>query len=157
MHIDRLEHLENLLRANAVNPVGMRFNLDGWIGDSTLGFGAIMEHPDNWVPTVSCSTVGCAIGLASMDPKFNEWGLPIMNNRARRPQIMNPVSGEVFFDEWQGIALLFDIATHQAEYLFYAGNYDGFPTVGAEGELAVADRIHDMIEHYKQGLLTDGA
>ncbi len=105
---------------------GVRFDLRSWVSlDADDPHGAA-----DW-----CGTKGCACGLASFNPTFQQAGFT--NN-----------AYEVTFDEfdgWDAVREFFRVSQKQAEYLFSASSYRG-QTYGDRGARAVARRIRKFIQ-----------
>lgn len=155
MHQPRMEHLRDLLRADAANPTGVRFDLGGWLAQADPDYpresrvnyelveGSLTKLKDP-APSMSCSTFACALGLACLDPEFQAQGLHYMV-RAKLGGVhawMIPAFED--HAEFNAGAAFFGISYEDAQYLFDPDCYDGTP-VEAEGELFVAKRIDDFI------------
>lgn len=168
MNVERLKHLVDLLRADAANPLGAKFDLRTWVGYDVEGenIGNYPVKPElvnengtvkrdkvallpadqvlEIVPTMSCDTYVCALGLAALDPEFNRAGLSfeVMPLTYSAKGWMIPQ-----FNGAKGMAAgaaFFDITQADSLYFFDPENYNGAPT-HAEGERFVADRIEAFI------------
>lgn len=176
MNVERLKHLRDLLRADAANPVGAKFDLGSWAGFDRNGqsrtdypikddlldrnqYGdpthesldkvQAMKPEDavatpDMMPTMSCNTFVCALGLASLDPEFNKQGL------AFHVVPMHHSATAWMIPRFQGTtgmeagAAFFGISLEDSQYFFDPDSYSDTPT-HAEGELFVAQRIDDFI------------
>lgn len=165
MHKDRLRELSALLREDAGNATGLKFDLGLWAGpadhDPDMGRyfydPALLELPEISVlhampmydrgepklPPVSCGTTGCALGLAMLSGRFEKYGLKggVMVG-GTGVQLLPICNGEDGFGAGQE---LFGISEHDSRYLFDPDCYSDVPK-GAAGELIVADRIDDFID-----------
>jgi len=159
MNVERLRQLANLLRADAINPTGVKFDLGVWASpcasiaqgfefDDTVDLSnwREMKGPETKKIEMSCNTFACALGLAALDPEFQKQGLSytfLPTHRDNHQGTMMPIyAGQT---GWDGGALFFDISTADARYFFDPECYDGTPR-HAEGELFVAERIENFIE-----------
>jgi len=168
----RLQHLVDLLRYDAANPVGAKFDLGSWAGFDLDGFNthsyalkreladsggftvdpsrvagkspAEVLDPAFSAPTMSCNTFVCALGLAALDPEFNNQGL----NFAVVPLTHSLTAWMIpRFEGADGMdagALFFDISGEDSRYFFDPDSYSEMPK-RADGELLVAQRIEDFI------------
>ena len=136
MHKDRLVRLANLLRRDAANPNGAKFDLGTW-GESL-----------DAEPRLSCGTTACAMGLAAISGIFKDEGLTFWVH----PEV--DVNGEdineikIGYDGCYGYraaAEFFGISGADARYLFAPDSYRGAIPVGKEGEERVAARIEVFI------------
>lgn len=137
MNTQRLLKLADLLEADATNPEGCKFDLDTWA----------TYDEDEYFPTkrkfkqLNCNTQACAVGLACLSGAFKAEGLswrpsweennivPLFKRKAGFPAV------EAFFG----------INNDAAHFLFASYQYVRLPTVGAEGERAVAKRIREFV------------
>lgn len=134
-----------LLEANAANPTGMKFDLSWW--------GNAMN--EDGVLSVSCGTTGCAMGLFALSGAFEKHGLldPNKDNPIEAKQTfsllpiyVNPDTGQ-YRSGFNAAVELFGISSGAANYLFNSDAYgDDVPTTGADGELAVMNRIRAFVE-----------
>lgn len=159
MNVERLTHLRDLLRADAANPQGVRFDLGVWAspraGDPSYRLASdpiYITHELRDVevvnaPTMSCDTFACALGLACLDPVFQAQGLRFTVSPRGNGQSawMIPTFGTD--DTFAAGAAFFDIDIDDSEYLFDPSCYDGTPKE-AEGELFVAQRVDDFLNGY---------
>jgi hypothetical protein len=144
---ERLRELVALLRADAENPEGVRFNLATWISYSIpdtvptdmLYTRAISLWPDSFVPSISCNTTACAGGLAAMHPPFQEQGLSF--TISYKGSMTPTYEGK---QDYVALAHFFDIPWDITDYFFSPNRYHLIP-VGKEGELVVAGRIEDYL------------
>jgi hypothetical protein len=155
MHIERLTHLRDLLRADAANPTGVKFDLSAWVGhastnnpDEIVNIFDMVEVDGNKVPTqpiaISCDTYVCALGLAALDPVFQAQGLHFEVCPTHNPTLAWMIPQFGADDGFQAGAAFFDISLEDSLYLFDQNSYSDCP-VKAEGELYVADRVDDLI------------
>lgn len=168
-----LIELRDLLRSDAANPEGTKFDLGLWAGDSIKAktFGAIaatiepeaLGLPADWyvipgtsmarlysvdieqenMPKMSCGTMVCALGLAMVSGIFAKHGL---TGRAM-PSSTGGMALVPMCNGETGFdagAELFGISNADSRYFFDPDCYDGTPRE-AEGELLVAQRIDDFI------------
>ena len=96
---------------------GIRFDLDQWVEDKSYGMGD--DGKDQW-----CGTKGCACGLATLDPTFQQAGFLVAH--------------------WITVMEFFEITEQQALYLFSAEYYTGTKTGNAAAR-KVAKRIREFI------------
>jgi hypothetical protein len=149
MNIDRLTRLRDLLRADAANQTGVKFDLSMWVGQSIANsssashFYNVINGKPEVAPTMSCDTFACALGLACLDPSFQTEGLGfILEHQGFSQSAMVPqFDGETHFEAG---AKFFGISNENSSYLFDPENYDDTPKE-AEGELFVAQRVDDLI------------
>lgn len=136
MFVDKLTTLKDLLIADAGDPNGMQFDIQyvaTWAGDDD-GPTAFF---DTTIPSRSCGTKGCAIGLASMSGAFPELA-------------MHEFAGSYVWYNGEQIPYLdaaiqlFGISFRTACWLFSPGSYGGTVS-GGRGELLVAARIDEVI------------
>jgi hypothetical protein len=170
-HPERLVMMRDLLRADAANPVGAKFDLGVWASEGTRGepnHGAFtpetlgMErvaatgYPEidrdhfkmkpfdvDKLPAMSCGTVGCALGLAMVSRQFEQFGMGgTYYHKADGNIVLIPTcNGEDGFEAGEA---LFGIDNETSRYLFDPDCYASTPQ-RAEGELFVADRIDALI------------
>jgi hypothetical protein len=170
MNVERLERMRDLLRRDAANPHGVKFDLGTWAspayddnevdGPSTFDLPADVEHNEYNAGystaepikvEVSCGTTACAFGLAAISGEFAKEGLTYeFMLSAYRPRNSGPVRGHLMpaYGGCHGMHAaqgLFDISLEDASYFFDPECYDGTPKE-AEGELLVAQRIDDFIK-----------
>lgn len=164
MDVVRLERMRDLLRRDAANPTGVRFDLGGWAGpaDSPQGSSGYWEIPEgvemvdryysDFAPIkveASCNTMACAFGLAAISGEFAAEGLTysfMMRSNGSGQGILMPTLPNKYGNSHglMAAAELFDISPEDASYFFDPEHYDGTPKE-AEGELLVAQRIDDFI------------
>jgi hypothetical protein len=142
---ERLQELAALLRTDAENPQGVRFNLRTWIAYSTLEPGSspvIITDcwPDDFYPSINCSTTACAGGLAAMHPPFREQGLSF---RVKENHIMTPTYEGV--RGYEALSRFFDLEEDLTYYIFDPDAYSPVP-IGKGGELRVAARIESCLQ-----------
>lgn len=158
MHTDRLMMLASLLREDAANDKGAQFDLGTWASPSdNVGVGYDSRElgvdpkpgssdrvvPDDNLPKVSCGTTACALGLAMLSKRFEQFGLhggyyvTTMAPGQTSVALVPMCNGE---DGFEAGAQLFDISTEDSRYLFDPDCYYGTPRE-KEGELLVAERI----------------
>lgn len=155
MHVERLRRLEALLRADAVNATGAKFDLGTWVAPATSVDRVFEgEHKPEAVP-VNCNTSACAMGLAVISGAFEADGLfahyePVLRQAGKaRGYHLIPAMKVADIDDYQARGFgaaekLFDISENDAVYLFDPGRY--IVNKGAEAEIDVADRIRDFCE-----------
>lgn len=160
MHIERLERMRDLLRRDAANPTGVKFDLSTWAEPAVSDENGMRYYPlpkdvqrnadDRYytaleavkVP-VSCDTMACAFGLAAISGEFAAEGLSysFMTGDGSIGTLM-PTLGR--HHGMTAAAHLFGIETTDAQYFFDPECYEDTPRE-AEGELLVAQRIEDFI------------
>jgi hypothetical protein len=128
MNKTKLLNLAALLRKNAADEKGMKFDLN---------FVNILEDYDNYNKMGrNCGTAGCAIGLAAVSEEFPEikpYGKTLVK-----------YNGEVA--EWNHAAAdMFDLNQVEIIYLFLPSHYPPSKQKGATGERYVADRIEQFV------------
>lgn len=155
MHVERLRRLEALLRADAVNATGAKFDLGTWVAPATSVDRVFEGESTPEAVPVNCNTSACAMGLAVLSGAFEADGLcayyqPVYGQAGKtRGFQLIPAMKVADVDDYQergfGAAeQLFDISENDAVYLFDPGRY--IVTKGAEAEIDVADRIRDFCE-----------
>lgn len=157
-HADRFFRLEHLLRNNAANETGMKFDLNAW-GHLPDDFGekVVRRFGDPRMitekPNLDCGTVGCAIGLAVLSGEFDKDGLSYRAERNKWYQEGQyiPVPRFEGWNGWSAVELFFGISHDEAFELFQPTNYAC--TTGAKAELAVAERIREFVE--RRGVLSE--
>ena len=107
MNIERLERLSDLLFEHAND---RQFSLDFW----------------------DCGTTHCAVGLACLDPWFNEQGL-VLNESTK-----SPMYGKL--DSWHAVEAFFELTRVQSQYIFASFSYP----IGVK-PADVMRRIDDML------------
>lgn len=160
MHTERLGRMRDLLRRDAANPTGVKFDLGTWAEPAERqGHGHNFPLPEGVkssdshryytelepikVP-VSCDTMACAFGLAAISGEFKDEGLSYsfcIGADKTNGTLLPAYQGEHGFE---AAAALFRITTGDAQYFFDPDHYDTTPKE-AEGELIVAQRIDDFI------------
>lgn len=124
----RLLKLADLLKADAKNKKGVKFDLSAWgrIGDK--------REP------LSCGTTACAVGLAIISGAFKREGL-------RAGQFSTSLLFPTYrhHSDWEATSAFFSITNDQAEWLFMDESYPVSHQQGARGERAVAKRIRDFV------------
>lgn len=146
MNKDRLTRMVDLLKRDAANPKGVKFDLGIWAAPARHGVTRWGGIPDGepLVVATSCGTKACAFGLAAISGEFAEDGLnykfgPEVNGTR---MLVPTFEGEECFG---AAATFFDIKYNDASYLFDPESYEETPRE-AEGELFVAQRISDFID-----------
>lgn len=135
MNKDRLTRLANLLRADAANPTGVKFDLGAW-GSSQDG---------NY--SLNCETTACAAGLAVLSGIFKDEGLGYTSRLSPfdRVNLLTPTfEGEKAVD---AIVKFFDLSGAETFSIFMPEYYPVNKRQGAEGELAVAERIEHFVRN----------
>lgn len=164
MNVERLRRLETLLRADAANPTGVKFDLGSWAEPdaslrdcdpvglvTTTDYGKLYwnigaEHDLKPVIPMSCQTHACALGLAALDPDFKKDGLDYRFVPASRDYAFGMMVPT--FEGEEGMhagARFFGISYSDSRYLFEPDCYEDCPRE-AEGELFVAARVADLID-----------
>jgi hypothetical protein len=156
---ERLAMMRDLLRTDAANPTGVMFDLGLWAGQSGERHGEFMpetlgmersvgtcthEQLDpKHMPTMSCGTVGCALGLAMLSRQFEKFGMGGEYHTTQSGNIMllPSCNGQSGFEAGEE---LFGIDHDTSRYLFDPDYYDSTPREAA-GELFVAQRIDDLL------------
>lgn len=124
MNIERLQHLESLLRRHAAKEFmpDWKFDMQVW------------EHHH-------CQTAGCAIGFALHSPEFQAAGL-----RGKVGDSWGKDVGILIFPVFQGaegyeaVEAFFDLSPGETSWLFSSFSYSLLPSA-----LQVADRIRGFI------------
>jgi len=132
MNVDRLQHLSGLLRKDAADPTGVKFDLSSWA--------STREH--NETPKMSCGTAACAIGVACLSKEFEDEGFSYEISSYRYPEI-NITPKFKHSIGWFAVRNFFELDRFECAWLFYDSNYT--ITTGAEAELEVANRIDQLI------------
>lgn len=145
----RLMRLVKLLRKDASNKKGVKFDLETWgwcsdrqqpLWDSTTA---------NLLP-VSCGTTACAMGLAALSGEFEKEGLfatyiEEWNGVSLVPELVSKDPGLDNSQGFSAAARLFGIRYDVADWLFSPSYYQSRQRKGAKGERAVADRIAKFV------------
>lgn len=162
MRADLLKRGVALLRADAANPQGVKFNLGTWAEpddkDKITDSGIVTKYPSGWGPDhdawaqgatvpVSCGTQACAMGLFAISGEFEDEGLGYTITAGGH--LFPAMHGH---DGFAAAVRLFDISESDAMYLFDPDYYGSVPE-GEAGEKLVTQRIEDFIagtidEHY---------
>ncbi len=148
MHIKRLRRLEALLRKDAKRKRGITFDMGVW-GEVNLPEKVVdrMEESGRMLSgaqakkyiTMNCNTRACALGLAAISGEFPSLTIKV------------DIAGDVvpYYRGQNGLHAgieAFELTDRQACWLFMPSSYGDSSLTGAEMELQVADRIHDMIK-----------
>lgn len=147
MNKDRLTRMVDLLKRDAANPKGVKFDLGMWAAPAQRGatrWGGVSDSEPLTV-AASCGTKACAFGLAAISGEFAKDGLTYTFGPVHADgtaTLLPTFEGEECFD---AAATFFDIKYHDASYLFDPECYDETPQK-TEGELFVAQRISDFID-----------
>jgi len=144
-----------LLEADAVNPEGIKFNLNVWAADASVDLSKpfsqvpqIKQYKEDTVIPVNCGTQACAFGLFVLSGAFKKEGLTYQIRDGRLVPVMTTALFTV--DNWNAAMQLFDLAEEQAFELFNSDKYPIYQRTGAIAELAVATRMRKMAaEHLK--------
>lgn len=145
-HKKRLLKLADLLEKDAANKKGLKFDLSvvgapaGW---EELYHAGEYAAPPNYTPGLSCGTVGCAMGLASISGVFKRSGLTYQIE-AICGQITNVVDG-VPLSYTSAAQEFFGLFYEEANYLFNPESYPDSKTKGARAEREVAKRIRKLV------------
>lgn len=144
MHRERLLLLANLLSGEVVAPRADRtFNLGAWALDSTeylrpANLAASRGAP---LPEGFCGTVCCAVGMACLDPRFNEQGLRLSrldeqkDGDAPMPVFVQDGRKRV---SWGAVEAFFEIDEATTLWLFRAADY---PAIYDTPATAVIERL----------------
>lgn len=139
MNKRRLLKLADLLKTNAKNRKGAKFDLNRW--------GKVSSDDD----LMSCGTTACAAGLAAISGAFKRSGLgyklvPRFDSGYNITITLNGKcrdhSGRV--GSYHSIQEFFALSEDEADFIFLKTSYE-WSTKGAEGERAVAKRIRDFV------------
>lgn len=139
MHKERLLRLAKLLRDDAKNKKGIKFDLGTWA--------AAKGTRKKKKLRATCETSACAVGLACVSGAFASEGL----NYITMPSMTE--SGTIVIrptyhglQGWGAVKAFFQLENlGQAETLFSTHSYPDAPTKGARGERRVAQRIEDVV------------
>lgn len=163
MNVERLRQLASLLRADAANPTGVKFDLGVWAapGDPTQDGSTTHYEFDQPLPKqdvtsldgakvkpipMTCNTFACALGLAAIYPEFQKQGLNYTFLYGGPDAMIGAMIPTFEGDTgWNAGAKFFDIAQDDSRYFFDPDCYDSVPRE-AEGELFVAQRIENFID-----------
>lgn len=135
---NRLLKLADLLEEDAKNKKGIKFDLDV-IAVNSQGH----DFRFGEVPTVSCGTTACAVGLACVSGAFKRSGLSYEIKDYGFEMVLNKESGEML--GWPAIEDFFDLFSRESSFLFTPGSYPYDKRTGAKGERFVAKRIRDFV------------
>jgi hypothetical protein len=142
---DRLTRLVKLLRANADNTDGVKFDLTKW-GYSPEGY-------QTGIAPLNCGTKACAFALAAISGEFCADGLEY-KMRGSYIEVTYSPFGEQLEDD-KAAAEFFNISPDAAWYLFIPSNYPDRDWQGATAERKVADRIEQFVQ--ADGVIPEGA
>lgn len=144
MNKNRLLRLAELLEADAVQPNGIKFDLNVWAvpdGFDNLASDHGPYSERTKIIPVDCGTVACAMGLAAISGVFKDEGLTytIESNGSLYPE----------YDNAQGFgaaAKFFEIRYSDATMLFSRDGYSEYMNMrGAVGERVVAAIIREFV------------
>lgn len=138
----RLKRLARLLRKDAANEKGVKFDLSHWAAPADAPEAKFATVPMEPIP-VDCGTSACAMGLAVISGEFEKEGLRAHYQFGYRGASMEPI-----LDDARGFdaaKVLFNITPGQAQWLFSPTSYPRDKRRGAVGELIVARRIESLI------------
>jgi hypothetical protein len=146
---DRLEIVYDMLVKNAHDPKGMKFDLVSWMHSPDEDRESLQKKLDE--ATVSCNTVGCAIGLVLASRVFEKEGFKAeVHTSGGRYNIM-PVydTGDSKFPmkNFTAVKAFFGLKGSIQEWLFHPAYYHSFRTKGAEAELLVAARLRHFLDN----------
>lgn len=147
---ERLPRMAKLLRDDAANPTGVKFDLGVWAIPADTDPDAPARWPTDVKVPLDCGTKACAFGLAAISGAFAAEGLTYMIGDG-----VHVVQGSLVpvlerYDaanppvHFYAAAALFDINVSDARYFFDPECYDGTPREAA-GEIAVAERIETYL------------
>jgi hypothetical protein len=142
----RLLKLAKLLREDAANKKGARFDLCRWAAPAYTDF--FPEEPTE-LPKIDCNTSACAMGLAVLSGAFKRAGLGALYYERSSGIAMEPVINDKDGREHSGFdaaQVLFGITFHEANYLFGPVFYPLGKRKEATGERYVAKRIECFVE-----------
>ncbi len=148
MNKDRIQRFIDLLKADAANPKGVKFDMGVW----THPEGAVSRR-DVPVGTkevkVDCGTHACALGLAAISGVFKDDGLSF-RVWTERPDdsvgMLIPTFGTL--QEYEAGAAFLGITQQDANVLFDNNYYPYEKTRGADAELEVVKRLEYLLEHH---------
>lgn len=132
---ERLLKLAALLRKNAANPKGVKFDLDAWAMYDDRKSQVLSKGP---IP-LNCNTTACAVGLAAISGLFKEEGLGYVAGAGT----IIPTYGRE--SAWEAVNSFFGLTENQAGYLFADVYYPHDHRRSARGEIAVANRIATFV------------
>ena len=153
MKVKRLERLVKLLRKDARNKKGVKFDLTTWASPANSINRRWITEPDE-IP-VSCNTTACAMGLAVISGEFEKEGLYAnyvnqWNGVAMQPAIKvkdRKQGMEYVSTNFAAARALFGLKHDiEASWLFNPSFYKGSDRRGAKAELKVAKRISKLIK-----------
>jgi len=160
MRTDLMLKGADLLEADALNPEGIKFDLNTWAADArvdlTEPFGVnglrTFGYKEDAVIPINCGTQACAAGLFALSGAFKDQGFSyeITNDGRLRLAIQtrDAFGIRTVLHDWEAVAHLFAIEEPQAWKLFSADNYPPTQRKGAVGELAVAARMREMVAEH---------
>lgn len=156
MNKARLMRLVKLLRKDAANKKGIKFNLTFWAGPSTpdpspnkaIGDHRWAKAPVDPVP-LNCNTSACAMGLAVLSGEFKKEGLYATYADTWNGTVMDPAfkprGATMTYTGFTAAEELFGLNDDQAQYLFSPVLYRKKFLRGAKGERYVANRIAKFV------------
>lgn len=151
---ERLPRMSGLLRADAANPTGVKFDLGTWAepADNSICVLKAWSTEQGFKVPLDCGTKACAFGLGAISGEFAAEGLSyVIGDGSQMPTgTLTPTltrEGRPTLTHFYAAAELFDISLSDARYFFDPDCYSGVPKE-AEGELMVADRIDAYVNGY---------
>lgn len=148
---ERLPRMSALLRRDAENPTGVKFDLGTWAepADNSVCVVKAWSTEAGFKVPLDCGTKACAFGLAAISGEFAAEGLTynIGNGSTMPTGTLTPFLDRTGDGDLQrnpthfrAAEELFGISHDDARYFFDPDCYSGVPRE-AEGEIMVADRI----------------
>lgn len=142
--LSRLSRLAKLLRQDAANPEGVKFDLGTWgFENNPVSLYELKDEYNSYIPKVSCGTTACAIGLAVVSGIFAKDGL---KNAALYTHKITP--GYKNKRSFEAVQIFFGITNRQAANFFVAsvnGEYQG-----AKAEIGVAKKIERFVREKRK-------
>lgn len=124
----RLLRLAALLEKDAASRCGVKFNMGTW------GYAA-----RNSLPSLSCGTEACAIGVAVLSGEFNGLTYGTILGTQITPLYRK-------WERYEAVEKYFDLSFDHARYLFSPSCYLPEQTRGGRAERYVAQRIRDFVK-----------
>jgi hypothetical protein len=134
---NRLLKLADMLEEDAKNRKGIKFDLDV-VAKKSDGDEFLPEE----VPTVSCGTTACAVGLACVSGAFKRSGLTY---RIDGFGLMPFLDKSETISGWKAVDVFFDLTERESSFLFIPEYYPFDKRTGAKGERYVAKRIRNFV------------
>jgi maltooligosyltrehalose synthase len=162
MQIERLSLLAEVLESQKL-VANVSFDISTWLdGDTGTDSDHVFLSPvtrervsagtgkDNYAVVdpsqLSCGTVACAVGHATLIPEFQALGLKMVRDITPEPSAFGAMP---FFDgkvSWDAVRAFFDIDESWTHYLFLGSSYDydaGPDQVAVRIREVIADELHE--------------